>query len=191
MKTIFKSLVCFTLFLIPYVVNSAAVLNTDNGHYYEVFFGTYTWDSANAEAGSRNHEGLQGHLATVTSATENFWIVENLDDYQGNFIGGTDSNTEGVWEWVTGETFSYDNFLPGEPNSWNSLNEDYLMYWWSNGWNDTTNDPYSDVGFELGYIVEYENTINPSAVPIPTAVWLFASGFLGVISLIKRKQRSI
>lgn len=191
MKIFLKSLAGLALFLTPYIVNSAAVLNSGNNHYYEVFSGTYTWDDANLEASNRTFNGLQGHLATVTSAAENFWIVENLDNYQGNFIGGTDSATEGVWEWVTGETFSYENFLPGEPNSWNSLNEDYLMYWWSDGWNDTTLDPYSDVEFTLGYIIEYESAIVPSAVPVPAAVWLFGSGFLGVISVMRKKRRTI
>lgn len=192
MTTIFKRLIYLALLFAPFTVNSAAILST-NGHYYEVFSGSYTWDSANAEASSRSYLGRQGHLATITSASENLWIVQNLENYEGNFLGGFDSGTEGTWEWVTGEAFSFNDWEPGEPNSWNALNEDYLMYWWANentyaSWNDTTQDPNSDVGFELGYIVEYEYENVPAAVPLPAAVWLFGSAFLGIFGLSRRKK---
>lgn len=36
--------------------------------------------------------------------------------------------------------------------------------------------------------IEYELTINVSAVPIPAAVWLFGSGLLGLVGMAKRKK---
>lgn len=40
------------------------------------------------------------------------------------WIGATDEITEGEFKWVTGETFSYTNWISGQPN--NSGNEDYV-----------------------------------------------------------------
>lgn len=174
--------------------------NTSNGHYYEVFRGGYTWEEANAEANARTYKGLQGHLATITSAEENQWIFDNLqnDDgvflADGTFIGATDKDVDGTWEWVTGEAFSYSDWLPGEPNNWNGLEEDYIMIWWnqegqtsSPGWNDTTNNPILDVNFEMGYLIEYDAG-TASNVPLPAAAWFFISGLalLGV-----RKNRAL
>ena len=46
----------------------------------------------------------------------------------------------------------------------------------------TTTDPYYEAGFTT---VEL---ISVSAVPLPAAVWLFASGLIGLISIARRKQ---
>ncbi len=61
------------------------------------------------------------HLATLTSAAENAFIVTNLSSALGT------SNTYGYWfglfgndastyQWVTGEPFSFTNWNAGEPN---------------------------------------------------------------------------
>ncbi len=184
------------LFTVP--AFATPYLNPNNGNYYEVFWkqGGYTWNEAHNEANNRSYAGLQGHLATITSQSEFNWITDNLD-YEGTFIGGTDMNNEGTWQWVTGETFSFTAWEPGEPNTWEGNDEDYLMFWWENeddnyataGWNDTVNDPYSLVGFELGYIVEYDGLSGDvSNVPVPAAVWLFGTAFLGMVSIGRRRR---
>lgn len=61
-----------------------------------------------------------GHLATVNSEEEERFIEKiigfnhKIDFY---WLGGTDENTEGTWEWVTGEEFSYQNWGGGNPNN--------------------------------------------------------------------------
>ena len=63
------------------------------------------------------------------------------------FLGGTDENTEGQWEWISGESWTIDFWKDGEPN--NVGNEDYLVAWsghGTNSWIDTQNsDLYSYV----------------------------------------------
>ena len=49
-------------------------------------------------------------------------------------LGASDSETEGIWKWVTGEDFVYSNWDPGEPN--NEYNEDYALIKTSGFWND-------------------------------------------------------
>jgi len=187
LSILFTGLLSTPVFATPYLA--------DNGHYYEVFWQQdgYTWDEANNEANNRSYAGLQGHLATITSQSEFDWITDNLD-YEGTFIGGTDMNNEGTWQWVTGETFSFTAWEPGEPNTWEGNDEDYLMFWWADGrnnalWNDTVNDPYSLVGFDLGYIVEYDGLSGDvSNVPVPAAFWLFGTAFLGMVGIGRRHR---
>jgi hypothetical protein len=178
-------------------VQAAPILFQGNGHYYEVYTpgnNGYTWQEANQIANSLSYSGMQGHLATITSQQEFDWITSNLD-YEGKFLGGSDANTEGVWEWVTGEIFydinsptnnAFSAWEPGEPNNWNNLNEDYLMFWWEQGgsvagWNDTVNDPSQ--WFSLGFIVEYDLLLSPSPLPInePSSFLLLSVIFYGFL----------
>ena len=64
-------------------------------------------------------ESLGGHLATITSAEENA-AVYNLIQKEGltlAFFGYSDENSEGNWEWITGETSTYSNWAAGQPNN--------------------------------------------------------------------------
>ena len=46
------------------------VLWSGNGHYYDIVSYQGSWDAARAHAGTVSYEGLQGHLATVTTAAD-------------------------------------------------------------------------------------------------------------------------
>ncbi len=90
---------------------SAAVLyNRETQHYYEFVPGFLTWNEAKTQAETRSVNGLQGYLATITSATENAFLVENfiLPDIttpstrSWGWIGVSDADREGDWKWVTG-----------------------------------------------------------------------------------------
>ena len=108
-----------------------------NGHYYYVFSveNVTNWDAARAYC-----ESLGGYLATITSQAENDAIYSQLlkQGYKSAYFGLTDSETEGIWQWVTGEPVDYFNWHSGEPNS-ESSREDYAMFYYKfkdGTWND-------------------------------------------------------
>ena len=95
-----------------------------NGHYYAaVRFSGYfmTWEESRAEAASLTWNGYAGHLATITSPTEDAWLLEHVESALGCFLGGfqapNSQEPSGGWQWVTGEEWAYSNWAPGEPNN--------------------------------------------------------------------------
>jgi hypothetical protein len=119
--------------------NCAPFINTLPGYTYLGIFGDRSyfisetptnWSAAKAAA-----EAAGGHLVTVTSPEEKNFLAA----FNRNFwIGLSDEQTEGVYQWVTGEPYVYSNWNPGEPN--NAGNEDYTeMGGLSGAWNDLNN----------------------------------------------------
>ncbi|MDG1172749.1 MAG: DUF5011 domain-containing protein, partial [Opitutales bacterium] len=115
-------------------------------HTYEQINGSYTWSAAKADAESRG-----GYLATVTSLEEKNEI--ELVRTTNSWLGGSDTQTEGTWAWVTGEPWSYHFWNTSEPNG--GTGENYLVTYSSDGrWNDL------GVG-NVPYILEKEYFSNP------------------------------
>jgi len=136
---------------------------SENGHFYEfVSASGISWTAARDAAATRTLYGLQGYLATVTSANENSFIASKLAG-QG-WMGASDA-AEGDWQWATGPESGtsfwsglsngnavngeYNNWSGGEPN--NAGNEDYAHFLVSGAWNDY---PLS-LSNIAGYVVEY------------------------------------
>lgn len=184
----------------------AATLNSSNGHYYELVefadIGRLDWNQAKTYAQNSTFMGASGYLATLTSVAEDdfVWDLGAQDYFLGAYDNSTNDGagnwTHNAWQWVTGETFSYDNWLPGEPNHWQdgsdqtANNEDYLMYWGkTRGWNDTNVDSsYLDGVIQFttrGFVIEYEPA--PTHAPVPGAFWLFGS-ILAVVGWHKKKE---
>ncbi len=126
-----------------------------NGHFYELISrpSGYTWTEAHEDAQARTFEGFTGHLVTVTSIEEHNFLEEHYFLW-AIWIGLTDRDVEGRFEWVTGEPFDFDRWGNNEPN--NAGNEDYASYTSSPGfWNDYR-DERSVNGDPFSYIVEYD-----------------------------------
>jgi len=171
----------FTLIMIAIMLFAGTVLadpvewpvsEGGNGHFYEAVRVNISiwisWQESNEAALALSHNGLNGHLATFTSAEEDQWFVENvLDTQDGTFedrvyyIGGwgaddiiNDGGRTG-WIWITGESWGYENWAPGEPTP--HREEVYLSYFYH--WQE---DPlmtgFNDLGQRHygGYIVEYD-----------------------------------
>ena len=91
-------------------------------------YGSYN-DAANAAASQG------GYLLSINSAAENQWLVANGGWAAGDHLGGTDQNVEGVWQWHSGEAFSYTNWSPGEPNNGGGI-QDYMQIYANGTWDD-------------------------------------------------------
>jgi uncharacterized repeat protein (TIGR02543 family) len=157
-----------------------------SGHYYEYISASVSWTTARNNAAARTYFGLQGYLATITSAEENAFIYQKLK--ADAWIGASDNPTysgvngrEGDWYWVTGPEagtlFSVGNLYPvlqaGRYMNWNNLEpnnsggehygEIYSSSASSGGrWNDLPNTSM------LGYVVEYGGMSGDPSVQVST-----------------------
>lgn len=140
-----------------------------NGHYYQMIdLGNpqdtgsviLTWEQARDAAAAASYSGLQGHLVTITSQTENDFVwglVQSTADPWNKYAGdwfqwgasggqwpgwhsywlGASQDTSATaagegWKWVTGEDFApYNKWNPGEPND-SGGSENYLIFWCNN-----------------------------------------------------------
>lgn len=154
-----------------------------NGHYYQLVAVASggTWTAANTAA-----QNAGGYLATLTSVEENtfvydhlasldasVWFIDGAGNSQGPALGGFESG--GTWSWTTGETWSFTNWSPGEPNNFGG-NEHYLEFFGSGSsiapkWNDIPdNSPIK------GYLVEYDAAPIPEPAPAAALLSLAALG---------------
>lgn len=182
-----RNLVFVVLLLSLFVLLSASahaqVLNPENGHYYQVVSISpgIDWYSAKSAAETLVYNNASGHLVTITSQSENDFLVE-LPLMEGAYWAGGfqtqgSTNSNEGWQWITGELWSYTNWNPNEPNG--GGNESQIEFRSQGDWNDRSWDTYN----MPGYIVEFE------PVPEPSTILVLAGGLcsLGGIAFRRRK----
>ena len=123
-----------------------------NKHSYMVYNEALTWEEA-----ERKCRQLGGHLCTITSREEYNFIINMLPSTKKLYwLGANDLEIEGTWKWVTGEPFTFMQWLNGEPNG--GRNENYLLltniYHQKWGWNDGTSGAVSPSMY--AYICEWD-----------------------------------
>ena len=171
-----------------------------------------TWPGAAAAAATVSVNGQPGHLATLTSAAENSFVVMNFAAFIGSSspwiglsqsVGGVEpgSPAQGAaagWQWITGEPFYsgatntatdviFQNWNLGEPNNGLGGGDEDFVHLPSSPGNGTWNDaPGAAV---LTFLVEFEPPALNGRVPEPSTLLLISSGLIGVASIAWRRGR--
>ncbi len=160
------------------------IADPDNGHYYEVISAPdQSWLSDEIAALSLYDGSLEGHLATITSADENSFVLAAVQAARLGevYVGGyqnpiTEPDAQAGWTWVNGEgTFpgyngavgGYDNLFAdwngGEPNdAYGTASEQWLGINFNGAWNDEGN-----LGLINGYVVEFDPNTIPGGGLVP------------------------
>ncbi len=204
--TVVLVLVCVTQ------VFSAPVSWDGNNHYYDLVLKTGNWTTALDEAAASEYLGIPGHLATITSAGENAFILDAFyhDTEFLVFVGGRDlgglspsptPEDVGKWVWYDGPEegmpfyqesgssvtppFHFANWEDGQPSR---PDIHYLAMSLNSGkWYDTNNGGYTGApGRVAGYIVEYS-----TPVPVPGSLALLSLGLLAgaaVMAISKKEE---
>lgn len=125
-------------------------------HNYKLIQSNLNWEEA-----KKYCESLGGHLATITSKEEEDIVLDLLkeSEIKVSWLGATDLNPNGKFEWINGEELTYTNWAPNEPNNDQGV-EHYLVLYKVEGewtWNDgpmNTNEYYKPEN--IGFVCEWE-----------------------------------
>ncbi|MEL6866959.1 MAG: lectin-like protein, partial [Bacteroidota bacterium] len=113
-----------------------------NDHHY--YCSDYTANWADAKAAAEAHGG---YLAVINDQGENDYLASRL--LAGTaWIGLTDQNYEGNFEWINGDPYNYFNWYPGQPNNYNGL-QDHVEILYNGQWNDGNGYDHKEFIMEL------------------------------------------
>jgi len=140
----------------PAATTPAAVTTTtdnvifweNNGHSYLLVDKVQSWTSAKSEAERRG-----GYLAVITSEEEQRFIMQLIQKHGNKMKYWLGGYRKGTWQWVTGESFSYKNWGPGQPDN-SSGQQDKLVINQGGNWDDV--NPYNSNDPSIGYIIEWD-----------------------------------
>lgn len=129
--------------------NAPAKVNTmeSNGHTYDLYMAKMTWEEAKTWC-----ENNGGHLVTITSAEEQTAFETLLGNHKvgAYWMGGEE--TTGIYRWVTGEPWDYENWADGEPGRTvyaSGEQEQYLGTHFDTQWHDYINSTATICGFVM------------------------------------------
>lgn len=140
--------VTFKVYADDYIPTKTVV---SNNHIYALYDYEMSWSFARDLC-----KELGGNLVTVTSAKENAVITDLIQSgtKDAYWLGATDiDGNDKDFKWVTDETFSYSNWMSGEPNSAGTYGEKEhfieVRKSYGNKWNDVNNISKKNKGFIL------------------------------------------
>ena len=152
--------------------SSSILYYSGTGNYYEFISTNSSWTAAQSNANNKTYGSSTGYLATVTSSAEFTFIKNKAGLLNEIWLGGSDSGTEGVWQWMGGPENGHQfwqgkgtgatpagSAIGGFYTSWNgagepndSGNEDCLAVLTNGKWNDY---PCSRLAT---YVIEYDGS---------------------------------
>ncbi len=125
-----------------------------NGNYYYVYEEKTTWETAKEYC-----EALGGHLAVITSASEQAFLSKLVSKNMYYWLGGYRVSND--WKWVTNETWNFTDW-----NYEGSGNYLYMNYSGYESWLTSENiNNYND-----GYICEWEAEDVDTRLPIKAVI---------------------
>ena len=147
-------------FTVPDYGISPTAAGNYNGHRYEYYDQTMTWNQA-----YKFCEKKGGHLVTVTSKEENDFLVGLLENQPTDVWTGGRTFDAQTWFWITCEPFDFQNWNENQPDYYNN-EEDSLEIYVVNGPIGTWNDLPQGNNTYCGFICEYENIDATKYTPV-------------------------
>lgn len=127
----------------------AGSMPSSRGKRYELVSDPKTWKEAKQHARTKG-----GNLVVIESAEEQALVESITKNSEGKqmaiWIGLSDEDDEGQWEWVSGEDIGYTNWGPGNPDDGFGLQDYAWIGWYGDGrWDDLQGDA------KLAFLIEY------------------------------------
>lgn len=175
MKTVFL-IVLITLLLVVPAIAVDWITNHENRHKYSVVPAGANWNEA-----EQNAIAIGGQLASINDEQENAFVLSIQRDQYANFmwIGLYEIDySQRTWTWVSGESLTYQNWAPGEPNGQGA--EHWVAMDGYGGWVDLMNTWPDGSGYKQIALAE--------AIPEPSSLLALGGGLVGIIGIKKRKN---
>ena len=138
--------------------------------YYFINLNRTDWATAKNQAESAVFRGVSGHLANITSKTENDFVAALLGTKTSNWDRdhawfGARSSEWPQFKFVAGpeanQSLTYTSWYPGEPNRFAGSNEDFAVIRPDGTWNDyCCGGLWSVIEFQLPERIEVTDAIN-------------------------------
>ena len=148
-----------------YEFEKVGVKTIEESGNFKIIKGAFNWDEAKNDAFIRG-----GRLAVLDTAEALAEAIPVINNFPGSlWIGLSDEDQDGMWQWVDGKPLTFANWAPGQPDN-STGTEKYVHIYWSAGdslrrWNDSMiNDSNAgrgtgNINNNKGYLLEL-NTIN-------------------------------
>jgi Ca2+-binding RTX toxin-like protein len=143
--------------------NTGVSYSEETGNFYQYVTGTTNYATALSSANGATINGVNGHLATITSVEENDFLT-NLTGNNFAWIAGSDEATEGTFVWDAGpdagiqfwnDIGNYENWFQNSPTTNTAANDHvvFLGQQYNGQWYI-----FADNSNINGYIVEWEGS---------------------------------